>query len=165
MSVPAHVKRQLRQEAGFGCCVCGLPILQYHHIIERHLEEHNRPEDMMVLCPNHHDAATKGAMLEPEQREHKTSPFNIGRGFVDGLLKVNQSYCAVATGSCEFVGAGLVVEGDGEPLLGLSVEEGHLAISLTLYDDRDNVLVRIVDNEWVTGDSSVWDGGGRCSSA
>jgi hypothetical protein len=24
-------------------------------------EEHFRPEDMMVLCPLHHDQATKGA--------------------------------------------------------------------------------------------------------
>jgi hypothetical protein len=35
-----------------------------HHITPRFVEEHFRPEDMMALCPNHHDEATKGAMLE-----------------------------------------------------------------------------------------------------
>lgn len=71
VDVPLPVKRQLRQEAGFGCCVCGLPIIQYHHIIPRAIEEHNRPEDMMIFCPNHHDAATKGAMTESQQRSYK----------------------------------------------------------------------------------------------
>ncbi len=32
-STPLLIKRQLRQEAGFGCCKCGKPIIQYHYII------------------------------------------------------------------------------------------------------------------------------------
>jgi 5-methylcytosine-specific restriction endonuclease McrA len=55
---PAHVKRQLRQEAGFGCCVCGYPFYEYHHIREFALDSHHDPKDMMVLCPNHHHQAT-----------------------------------------------------------------------------------------------------------
>src|SRR5450755_2216738 len=79
-SLPAAVARQLRQEAGFGCCKCGTPILQYHHIVEWAEEEHFRPEDMMVLCPLHHDQATKGAMPAIEQRQMKSAPHNIQRG-------------------------------------------------------------------------------------
>src|SRR5438876_516481 len=94
-AVPAAVKRDLRKEGGFGCCVCGLPVYQYHHIVPWRAEHHARPEDMMVLCPNHHDQATKGAMPEDEQRRYKSSPHNIERGYVDGLLTVNQRYCAV----------------------------------------------------------------------
>jgi hypothetical protein len=30
--IPSEIKRQLRQEAGFGCCICGIPIIEYHHI-------------------------------------------------------------------------------------------------------------------------------------
>jgi hypothetical protein len=42
--IPAAVARQLRQEAGFGRCCCGVPILQYHHIIPWAAEAHFRPE-------------------------------------------------------------------------------------------------------------------------
>jgi len=31
---PEELERQLRREAGFGCCFCGNPIIQYHHIRE-----------------------------------------------------------------------------------------------------------------------------------
>ena len=33
-AIPEIVKRQVRQEAGFGCCKCGNPIFEYHHIIK-----------------------------------------------------------------------------------------------------------------------------------
>lgn len=102
MDIPEDVKRRLRQEAGCGCCKCGLPMIQYHRIIPREVEDHNRPEDMMVLCPNHHWEVTSGAMLEDEQRNYKAHPFNMDRGYVDGQLTINQSYCAIAVGSCEF---------------------------------------------------------------
>jgi len=111
---------------------------------------------MMVVCPNHHDQCTKGAILEPEQRSWKAKPFNIERGYVDGQLKINQSYCAVACGSCLMVNDGTQVRIDGEPLLSLSLDEGRVQLSLTLYDEHDAPLA-IIQNEWVSGDPSVWD--------
>jgi hypothetical protein len=157
VDVPEGTKRHLRQEAGFGCCICGMPIIQYHHIVPLAVEDHNRPQDMMVLCPNHHDAVTKGAITEPDQRAHKANPFNVARGYVDGLLKVNQTYCAIDTGSCQFVGDGMTVAVDGEPLLALSIVEDTLALTLRLYDEQDNLLALIEENEWISGDPAVWD--------
>jgi hypothetical protein len=63
---PAAVKRQLRQEAAFGCCICGHPIYQYHHIRPFEPNHHHDPDDMMLLCPNHHHEATVGALEEAE---------------------------------------------------------------------------------------------------
>lgn len=49
--MPLPVKRKLRQEAGFGCCKCGRPIIEYHHIIPYSNDDpHFRVEDMMCLC-------------------------------------------------------------------------------------------------------------------
>src|ERR1700737_1556469 len=69
-----------------GWCKCGCPLLQYHHIVEWAEEAHFRPEDMMVLCPLHHDQATKGAMPELEQRQMKSAPPNIQQGHALALL-------------------------------------------------------------------------------
>ena len=71
--VPYPVRRILRQEAGFGCCTCGFPIYQYHHIVPYAHEHHYRPQDMMTLCPNCHAQATAGAMPESEQRHYKAN--------------------------------------------------------------------------------------------
>lgn len=152
-----HVKRQLRQEAGFGCCVCGLPIIQYHHIVPQSQDQHNRPDDMMVLCPNHHDAVTKGAVPEEEQRAQKAAPLNIQRGLAQGVLKMNQSYCAVTFGSCQMVGDAVAIIIDGEPLLSLGVEDGRLTISAALYGQSREVLATINENEWTAGQPGAWD--------
>ena len=156
-NIPGDVKRRLRQEAGFGCAACGFPVIEYHHIIPRAHEEHNRFEDMVALCPTHHDECTKGAMLEEDQRLWKRSPLNIARGYADGLMKVNQTYCAVACGSCLLVNDGTHVRIDGEPLLALSLSEGRVQLSLTLYDEQNEVLALVEDNEWVSGDPAIWD--------
>jgi hypothetical protein len=84
--IPAAVDRQLRQEAGFGCCRCGNPIFEYHHIIPWAVEAHFRPEDMMVLCFYHHREFGT-AMPEAEQRTYKSRPYKIQHGPAGGLLR------------------------------------------------------------------------------
>ena len=76
--LPAEIKRQLRQEANFGCVVCGAPIIQYHHIIPYSEREHHDPEHMTVLCPNHHShAGPDSEALTPDMLyEYKSEPHN-----------------------------------------------------------------------------------------
>jgi hypothetical protein len=112
---------------------------------------------MMVLCPNHHDEATKGALSEPEQRALKAEPFNRVNGYASGMLKASTVHCAVRAGSVELVNDGAMLEVDGECLLGLSVEDGSVLISVTVYDDSGKLLLLIRDNEWITGDPLAWD--------
>ncbi len=155
---PASVELQLRQEAGFGCCICGHPIFQYHHIRPFASSPHQNPDDMMVLCPNHHTEATNGALEEPEQRRHKLHPFNIEHGFAEGQLKVGDRSVVVKAGGVLFVGQGVKIVVDGEALLQLDADDdGRLHVSLDLYDRDDACLLLIRQNEWITGDPLAWD--------
>lgn len=156
-AIPNAVKRALRQEAGFGCCVCGLPILQYHHIVEWSDEQHNRLSDMMVLCPTHHDQASKGAFPKVEQRAAKVSPFNIERGRAGGLLAVKQSYPAIDLGSVTVVNEGSIFEIDGEQMLGMEIQDGSLLVSLLLRSQSGEQLCLVDQNEWLSGDPMAWD--------
>jgi hypothetical protein len=156
--VPAAIKRQLRQESGFGCCICGLPIYQYHHVVPWEDEHHMRPEDMMLLCPNHHDAATKGALTEAQQRSAKSDPHNISEGLVTGHLAVNQPYLAVVIGGVLMVGDGPLIAVDDEPVLVTRPgTENVLELSARLYDEGDRLIAEIEDNEWIAGDPLPWD--------
>ncbi|HLW90671.1 MAG TPA: HNH endonuclease signature motif containing protein [Roseiarcus sp.] len=155
---PEPIKRLLRQEAGFGCCLCGHPIFQYHHIVEWADDQHFRPEDMMVLCPNHHDQATRGALLEDEQRSLKREPFNIRHGRAGGWLEVRQDYCAASLGSVMVVNEGPFLQIDGETMLSLSLgERKNLEVSLRLFSSADELLLEIDRNEWISGDPFPWD--------
>ncbi|MET7323021.1 HNH endonuclease [Streptomyces sp. NPDC005549] len=155
---PSEVKRRLRQHARFGCCRCGLPIYQYHHIVPYSEDQHFRVEDMMLLCPLCHDMATKGVFSDTQQREIQDAPFNVRKGLAGGMLHTRQNYCAVLAGGVLLVGEGPVIIADGEPLLTLSPDEaGHVKISMTLRDRDGNLIALIEDNEWLSGDARVWD--------
>ncbi len=159
-AVPSDVKRQLRQEAGFGCCVCGNPIFEYHHIIPYATEAHFRPQDMMILCPNHHEAAReKGALDEIEQRSNKKIPFNILNECASGQLIVKQTDTLVDLGGHTFhAGEGDLLRINGESTISVRLSDrGTLLLSLVLRDASDKVVVEIKDNEWLSGDEMPWD--------
>jgi hypothetical protein len=158
VAIPLPLKRALRQEAGFGCCFCGNPILQYHHIIQyaessQHLQEH-----MMVVCPNHHHEITVGGITEVEQRTAKAHPNNIRKGYVDGLLRITDPAIAIHAATLDFVGPGFKLLVDDKPLLAIDCgESGRLSISIDLYDEAGNLLLAVSENEWISGDPLPWD--------
>lgn len=157
-SIPVEIALHLRQGAGFGCCKCGFPIFDYHHIVKFASEAHFREEDMMILCPNCHRQVTSGAMSEAEQRTYKKQPFNIKRGFADGLLKIEQAALVVNLGSVQFVRDGFLFRVDQEELLSIKLNEGRqLEISLKLYSKKDDLLALIENNQWKTGQNLPWD--------
>jgi hypothetical protein len=157
---PLPVKRALRREAFFGCCVCGDPIVDYHNIVEYGYEKHFRIQDMMVLCPNHHRKATKGSLKEVEQRRWKASPFNKRRGNVNGKLSTDSSQCKVQIGSTTFIGRGrsplLMI--DDVSLLELSVNpDGYVQLTVSLFDQDGALLARIFENDWESGNAELFD--------
>jgi len=111
----------------------------------------------MLLCPLHHHKATVEAMLEPEQRSHKSSPFNITKGTVKGMLTVNQETPVINLGTCQLVGEGDFILIDGESLLSMRISEGRLQLSMKLYDESDSLVAEVRDNEWISGDPLPWD--------
>jgi hypothetical protein len=93
-----------------------------------------------------------------EQLQAKQLPYNKTHGFADGQLLVTSAVVAVAAGSNLFVGAGFKFVVDGEPLLELRRDaQGRLTLTVALRDAEDNLLMSMVDNEWVTGDPLPWD--------
>jgi hypothetical protein len=156
---PAALERQLRREAGYGCCRCGRPVYQYHHIVPYKEEDPYPAGEMMILCPWCHDAATKGAIPEEDQWRMKQGPHNIRRGLAGGDLIINQSYCAVQIGECVMVGDHPLVTVDGHELLGLKADAdtGQLLITANVYDDDGTPLALIEDNELMAGNPFPWD--------
>lgn len=157
-NIPNPIKLQLRQEAGFGCCVCGHPLIEYHHIIPFSKSPFHDPKHMMVLCPIHHHECTVRAMSEKEQIRAKTYPYNKTQGLVNGYLKFDSSFLAIEAGNIQFIGSGFKCVVDREPLLSVNTDsEGRLLLSVNLYDEHDNMLVSIHNNEWISGNPFPWD--------
>jgi len=152
-TIPEPTKRIVRQQAGFGCCKCGLPIFQYHHIVRGSQD----PIDIMLLCPIDHHEATVRAMTEEEQRSYKNNPYNIKQGFAEGKLKINQAIPTIIIGSTKFIGQGKIICVDEEALVSVNIEHERLQLSIKLYDKNDNLVSQIMNNEWIAGNPLPWD--------
>jgi hypothetical protein len=155
----AGTKRRLRQEAGYGCCLCGNPLFEYQHIIEYSEEAHNRFEDMMLLCRDHHFEATKHVLSEAEQRAAKAAPCNIAAGFAKGRLRADPTNRFIAFGGMVYlIGGTDLITIDGERCLRIDWDDdGRLLVSLTVRGAVGSVIAEIVDNEWRTGADLPWD--------
>lgn len=155
--VPAAVKRQLRQESGFGCCRCGDPIVQFQHIIPWNIDHHFRPEDMMCLCPNCHYMATIGAIDEHSQRLLKARPYNIEHGYALGRLAATAMPLALELGSVLVVTEGPFLTLEGIETLGVRHEDGNPLVSIDLRLPNGEQALMIHDNEWLVGTTDTRD--------
>jgi HNH endonuclease len=158
-AVPRDVKRQLRQEAGFGCCVCGHPFIQYHHIIPWAEDNHSRPEDMMVLCGQCHYLCTVGAINEADQRAHKSRPKNIVDNLVRGQLFINTTELVVnlAGGRAVETPNLLVLSGEVALSARRDPERGRVLLSARIHGQDGQAIGKLIDNEWSMAPNSVWD--------
>ena len=156
--VPSAVKRQLRQEAGFGCCRCGHPFIEYHHIIPWAEDEHFRPIDMMALCGQCHPLCTVGALTEIDQRKLKSRPKNIVDNLMRGQLFVNSTQLTVNMCGGQMMEVPQLLVIGSETVVGARLGvDGRVLISANIHDASGRTVARLQDNEWSMVPGDVWD--------
>lgn len=158
---PASVRRELRQEANFGCSICGAPILQYHHIVPFSEEQHHDPDRMIALCPNHHQqAGPQGTAISRERlHEHKQNPAN--RAITDYEFHFESGTPEIAFGGSKFVledaNEMVLLEVDHLPLISMNYADGILSFDFSLYDPSNELIAGVNENEWWVDPRAVWD--------
>jgi trigger factor len=78
--IPASTKRIVRQRCGFGCVFCGLPLYEYDHMGGYSPAVGHDPDEITLLCPDHHSQKTRGLLTEADVRRANASPVNIREG-------------------------------------------------------------------------------------
>ena len=158
-NTPSQVKRQLRQEAGFGCAICGHPFIQYHHIIPWSEEQHFRPEDMMVLCGQCHPLCTVGALTVVDQRKAKLRPKNIVDNELKGKLWVTTQELRVQLAGGTAIDTPTLLSLGGSSVLAARLDQadGRVLISAKIHGPEGDVIAELSDNEWSMKPDSVWD--------
>jgi hypothetical protein len=102
-NAPAEIKRRLRQEAFFGCCMWGNPLIENAHIIDHSITKQFPIEDMLALCPNCHEEADLGNIPKYVLRDVKQMPFNKNSSYTKKRFVVTGQDLVVSTGSSRFV--------------------------------------------------------------
>jgi hypothetical protein len=157
-NAPAEVKRQLRQEAFFGCAFCGNPLLENAHIIEYSLTKEFPVEDMVALCPICHTEADLAKYPKQVYRDAKLNPYNKKKSTVGKRFVIYGENMVVNLGSCKFTNVETVLQINNFNLISIRRLNGlYLSLDVTLFDRLQRLLAKINDNYWQVDRRYFWD--------
>jgi hypothetical protein len=160
--IPKEIKRRVRERCGFGCVYCGIPIIDYHHIVPwAECQEHD-PENIMLLCPTCHRKV--GKWTRDDQLQVKARPKNILEGKIDGLLYTPGRKLKFEFGGGIAVNTPNLVMWQPTPnqpeqtIVGARQdEEGRVLMTLNFCNRDGEQLLKFVDNNFEIGVNVISD--------
>lgn len=158
--IPAGVKRSVRQRCGFGCVICGGIVYEYDHVENYSLVMEHDENNLVLLCPNHHAEKTRRLLSPDVLSEANSSPYNLRTGSTTPYqLSFGGSDPKALIGSNLFTMENddfAVFVIDGNPLMGFRFEDGRALLQLRVYDEKNRLVLKIVDSELVQS-AALWD--------
>ena len=162
--IPAEIRREVRRRCGFGCIICGMPVYEYHHIIDWAIVKEHTKENITLLCPNHHANVTAKLISQQQVEQFNRNPKNIGAG-KSGVLPIyyEGAECTVTMGTNFFTSrlnndidflCPLMV--DGVPLIKFTLQDGHILLDLLICDSSNTKLLEVQENALIYY-LPVWD--------
>jgi hypothetical protein len=162
--IGAEIEREVRRRCGFGCVICGIPLYEYDHILGWANVRRHIADEITLLCNMHHHEKTVGLLPLDQVVDANREPFNLRTGISKPYdLHYSGNECETIIGSNRFttrdpgggtISVALVI--DGVPIVGFVLSDGHLLLNLNLFDNYNNLVVRINQNELVYS-TSPWD--------
>jgi hypothetical protein len=161
IAISDPTKRLVRQRCGFGCILCGLPIYQYDHMRGYTLENADDPDEITLLCSNHHDDKTRGRLPLENVLLANDAPVNVKAGISApyGLHYYGQR-CRIVIANNLFDGnqsqfAALVMR-DEEVISVRFSAEGEVLLNANIRGRSGELALSIVDNE-MQYTANAWD--------
>lgn len=157
--IPDPVKRQVRQQCGFGCVVCGSPFYDYEHWNPefKDLNGAHRAEGITLCCPNCH--RRKGTLLSNADYENC---IQHPKALSDGFVRTEWSSSgplSLRLGNIECTDIRNIVVVDGSPVIAF-VEPESSGAPLRLiarFFDRTGIEQFRIDHNECIGNPDAWD--------
>lgn len=163
--IPEPVKRQVRQRCGFGCIICGVPVYHYDHVEEYAQVQKHEVDNLVLLCPNHHQDKTSNrlprrtverAAMHPRNLAHpRSSPYHF-------FLAGEQTNLWIGGNLFAFRFSDLLpnsfdaIRIFGKTVVGIRNEDGNLLLDLSMSDRHGNLILE-VDGGELSVATGVWD--------
>jgi hypothetical protein len=113
---------------------------------------------MMVVCPNHHDLCTAGALSESAQRRLKARPRNVVDDLARGVLYITSERLEVELAGGRAVNTPRLLSFRGQDILMARLgNDSRLLLSAIIQAADGTIIARLIDNEWSLVPSAVWD--------
>jgi hypothetical protein len=158
--IPTDVRLQVRQKYGFGCVICGNAFIDYEHFDPEFVDctEHD-PDGIILLCPSHHSRKTRKFLPREIIEKALRDPAALKNGFSYDTINLVDSYPEIRMGGSTFKKVPIPIQFQGEPILKIrppEVSGSPYLISAKFYNEYENVVMEIQDNEWKTFPKN-WD--------
>ncbi len=154
-SLPAEVARVLRAEVGFGCAICGNPIIEYHHIIPWAERNHFEAEHMVAVCRNHHHEL--GKQKRNVAYTAKQNPINIRYKRFKGYLVTSRDNQGILLGNSKFINVENAITYYEIPLFGHRIIDGEIRLKCFIPDANFFPEVEVHDNKIQAMIDGFWD--------
>lgn len=166
--IPVGIKRQVRENCGYGCIVCGEIFCQFEHInLFADVKEHV-VDNIVLLCLDHHGRVTNNLMSKEKVREHQLNPYCLQPGkkpwskiFPPTGFKVN--FCGT-----EISGFPILSMYNYETLIWFDKSENYKEPALNFKYYQDNDLIFEIDQnnlQLLSDDYSIFIEGNRFNLA
>jgi len=153
--MPLPIRRALRQEANFGCAHCGCPILTIHHIIPWSQVKKHDPKNMIALCPTCAHRADMGEYNKSYLRKLKKAPHNLT--VVKDAFTIQTEDIIVSLASNLYINIPNILRIDEFDIISINKEDTYPTFYVNFFDEFDNWIAIIYDNEWFVDTRDIWD--------
>lgn len=117
----------------------------------------HRAEEITILCDQHHKERTNGLLPIEDVRKADREPFNLRKGVTKPYdLHFTGKHAEIVIGSNSFTmynpGSSTVLAPvivDGIALIAFVLEDGHLLLNVLLFDEYNNLVLKIANNQLV----------------
>ncbi|WP_426617503.1 hypothetical protein [Raoultella sp. R2A007] len=166
--IPASTAKEIREEAGYGCVICGALFADYEHIEpEFHEAVKHEASKMTLLCGTHHDDVSYGRMHKDEVWEAKANPYNKNRGFISSAMrhqtntsKIYFGNNAIGRDAVNYPDLGLVaIKLNGKPILWFEKSDGPCAPIKTcaIFYHKDSIPYAFINRNILTKELDGYD--------
>lgn len=153
-SIPEEIKRRVRQRCGFGCVLCGNPIIDYDHMHGFDPAKGHIEKELTLLCPEHHRDKTHGRLDLDTVLAANSSPYNIqNNASGKKRLEFRGNPCTIWLGNnavTASLGEGrsvIAIGVDSIPLLAFRRVDDQLMSLFQIFNVYNEPVLRIIDNE------------------
>lgn len=159
-SIPAEVKRAVRQACGFGCVVCGSAIVEYEHVAPTFAEATSHDAARIaLLCPQCHAKVTRKFLPKSQVEDALKNPFCKRQGFSSEVFEMGSRQPRFVFAGMTFESCLIPIEVRGTPLFTVQpaeVDGAPVRLSGTFHGRDGRPSLEIVDNEWRPS-AANWD--------
>ncbi len=157
--ITEDISRQVRQECGFGCVICGLAIIQYHHFDPEFTDAKiHDPGKIALLCGSCHDRA-RGFWSTDRVINARKHPITFKQGCSKDIFDFRDPF-ELFVGDSHFQNVRCIVrKSSGEEWFTIEPAESPEApprVSAKVYAADGSIELEILQNEWRCR-TSVWD--------